>query len=452
MADIVYGLLSTGLAIKPQSVVRDDLNTQMRALFGASIDVSDFSILGQILGIVSEALYLLWELAEGVNSSQDPEKATGAALDAISALTGTTRPPATFSTTVVTLTGTGGTVIPAGTLVRTGSTQQQFSTDAGATLGSLSAWVGTTPYAKGARATNAARSYQAIVGGTSAGSGGPTASTPGVLIVDGSVSWLYLGEGAAAADVTATATVIGVIQAFALDLNTKIGSVAGWSSVQNLLDAVPGTNEATDEALRTLRIRELAGTGKTTQGAIAADVLGLAGVTNVSVFQNVTDSVNIDGMPPHSVEVLVQGGADQAVLNLLFASVAAGIQTTGTTPGSVTDSQGIVHPMYLSRPTTLLIYVTITLTYDASVYAPDGDTLVKDAIATFGQATVTGKDVVSNSLLAQAFSVIGVLDVSSCFIGLAPSPTLPTTIPISLRQLAAFDSSRIIVVSTPAIP
>jgi uncharacterized phage protein gp47/JayE len=152
------------------------------------------------------------------------------------------------------------------------------------------------------------------------------------------------------------------------------------------------------------------------------------------------------------VEALIQGGADQDIFDALLASVAGGIGTHGSTSGTATDSEGTDHTMKFSRPTEINIYVDITLTYDADLYPADGDTQIKNAIVTFGDAQAVGKDVVSSSIKAACFNVDGVLDVSLAEIDTSPSPTTETTIVITSRQLAVHDTSRITVASSAATP
>ena len=59
---------------------------------------------------------------------------------------------------------------------------------------------------------------------------------------------------------------------------------------------------------------------------------------------------------------------------------------------------------------------------------------------------------VSSALVAQAFKVAGVLDVSVCNIGTAPAPGSSATIAIALREIAKYDTSRITVSSSSATP
>lgn len=58
-------------------------------------------------------------------------------------------------------------------------------------LPSVSAWGATTAYPAGRFVTNSGNLYECVVGGISAGSGGPTGTTTNVEIVDGTAQWEY---------------------------------------------------------------------------------------------------------------------------------------------------------------------------------------------------------------------------------------------------------------------
>jgi len=450
-----YGLTSTGFVPKTLEVLIDDMNAELQSVFGSSINVTD-GILAKFVAIVCERYAELWEGLETCYSSQDPSKATGTALEALCALTGTVKKKASSSSVTLTLTGTPTTVVNTGSRGATASTGQKFATEAAATIVSVTAWVPSTVYAVGDRRTNGGNVYICTVAGASAGSGGPTGNGTG--IVDNLATWNYLGLGTGAVDVVATCTVTGPVTALARDITVIDTPVGGWSSVINILDATQGADIESDQLLRLRRQYELGLSGSTPADAIRAALLELANVVSVTVFVNDSDITDTNGMPPHSVEALVQpvspvpAGFDQTVFDALFANIAAGIATTGNTPGTATDSQGTVHDITYSRPTEVPIYVAITLTKDPATYPSNGDALVQAAIKSWGALQSCGKDAVSSALIAQAFTVAGVLDVTVCNIGLTATPTTNTTIAISLRQLATYDTGRITVTSSNGTP
>ena len=77
---------------------------------------------------------------------------------------------------------------------------------------------------------------------------------------------------------------------------------------------------------------------------------------------------------------------------------------------------------------------------------------IKAAIVAWGDARGVGRDTVASAVAAQAFTVPGVLDVPTVYIGTAPSPGTSTTIAISVRQRAVYDTSRITVTLSNGTP
>jgi uncharacterized phage protein gp47/JayE len=446
---MTFGLTSAGFAAMTLADIRADLNARVWAAFGATLDLSDRSLEGQLVGIVAERLAALWELAEAVNSAMDIDAASGAALDALAMLTGTLRRGAAPSRVTLTLTGTPATTVPAGSIARVPD-GVQFATDEAATLEVVSAWAATTPYVVGDVVENGGRVYVCVNAGTSAGSGGPVETEYLVEDDDGTVEWLYMGAGTAIANVPAAATLTGALVANAGTVTEIVTPAGGWSGAYNQADASVGSAQETDQDLRIRRALELAQPGTGTADAIRAALLAVADVRAVRVFVNNTDAV-VDGMPPHSVEALVQGGDDQDLWDTLLANVAAGIQTHGTEGGTATDSAGVAHAVAFSRPVEIDVYVEISVLVDASLYPADGDDQIATAIATWGNARPTGWDPYASAVSAQAFTVPGVIAVTACTVD-DVDPPVTTTVAVGPRELAVYDTARIEATSTGGTP
>lgn len=439
MAD--YGLLSTGFVPKPLEVIRADINQALRDAFGPSIDVSDGSALGQIVGVVAERYALLWELAEAVNSSQDPDAATGTGLEALAALTGIIRHAATTSTATLLLVGDDATDIPAGSQVSVVDNGDIFATDEDVTLAAADAWQSAEPYVVGDIVVNDSpdRVYVCTDPGSS-GLTGPTGTDE--EIADGTVEWRYLGDGDAFARVAATAVEAGAIVGPQWTLTEIETPVSGWSASTNEADAEIGTDIESDGDLRIRRNLSLSQAGTSTVGAIRAALLEIEGVTHAHLFVNNSD-VTVDTIPPHAIEALVIGGDDQDIYDALLANVAAGIQTFGNTDGTAVDSEDVEHDVSFTRPDEVEIYIVIdTLTTDDE-FPADGEDQIEDAIVAWGAEFVPGRDVIANQILAQVFTVPGVVDVGNVYIGVAPSPVSSANIVIGSREIAMFSSSRI---------
>jgi uncharacterized phage protein gp47/JayE len=386
------GLTASGFEPKTLTDIKADLEAAMREAFGASINLSPESNFGKLVGILADRYAELWEVAEGVYSAGTPDGATGAALDELAGLTGTVRLPAAKSTVTLTVTGTPGTVLPVGRVVSVVGTGARFVTTAEVTIGGG----GTITVAAEAEDT------------------GPTPAYAGTLTV----------------------------------IETPVG---GWTSVTNALDAVIGRHLESDAALRLRREQELRAIGGGSVDAIIADLLRVTGVTAAFVFENTSSGTDSSGLPPKSIEAVVNGGADADILAALLASKPAGIETyaaAGVTKvsGVLADSEGGSHTVMFSRPTTVPVYLVIDVRVMKGSFPADGASLIKQKVADFGDATlVIGRDVVGSALVASVFEVPGVVDVEAVKLGTAPSPVATTPLQMNVRQVAALDTSRITV-------
>jgi uncharacterized phage protein gp47/JayE len=451
------GLTPEGLVIETTPEIRDAMDEDARGAFGKSLPLSDQDLHGQVHGIMAERFGDLWQLLQVVFGKFDPDQATGVLLEIICSITGTERRPAFPSSVVLTLTGNPGTLVNAGSRVSTESTGKEFETEDPATIVVLTSWVGSTAYTLGQRRTNDGFAWVVTVPGTSAASGGPLEADvdeDGLVVDGGTLTWRLMGEGTGAVDVDAVATLNGPTVALSGDLTEIETPISGWDGVINLLDADEGALEEKDEDLRVRREQELARAGTGPVDAIRADLLNpntLPGITSVTVFNNPTDNT-VDGMPPHSVEALIQGGEDAAIFAQLLASVAGGIQTHGNQTGSVADSQGVSHTVKFSRPVPIDIWVDITVEVDPATAAKvDVEGLVAAAIVTAGDLYPSGLNVRSTAVGASAFAVQGVLGTPVVEVGTAPAPS-GSSVTIATRERAIFDTSRIIVTVVEVTP
>ena len=397
----VFGVTDTGFVRPTMEDIRAEIEAKWRLAFGASIDTSESTPDGQVINIFAEREDLVWQLAETVYGMMDPDKASGAALDALCLITGTFREPALYTMVLLTLLGGPTTVVAQGSQARTESTDILFATLESASLVALDPWAITTLYSVGDRVTNSDNAYICITTGTSAGAGGPT--TDDDDITDGTAHWRFMGVGTAADDVLAAATETGPKVAVSGDLNVIDTQVAGWEAVINLLDATPGANLTSDQGLRLLRQFELANGGDSPIPAIRRAISRVDDVTSVTVFYNNTDVTDGDGRPPHSVEAMVQGGTDADIAAALFAAVAGGIGYYGTETVIVTDTEGNEHTIKFSRLDEIEIYVDLTAEVDPDAFPTDGVAQMKAAIVAFGDEQKAGKNAVASSISKAAF-------------------------------------------------
>lgn len=489
---MAYGLTTEGWVGKPFSAVVDDLQAGFLGIVGESAGTEPDgtipldSLIGQEIVLIADGVSAMWDLMGAVVSSLNANQANDAQLDELCALTGTTREAETFSTATITCTGTPLTVLNVGRKVKTSDTGAIFASTAQATITALTAWAALTAYVVGDRRTNSNRCYVCITSGTSAASGGPT--TTDADITDGTVHWEHLGAGTGNVDVAFEADAAGPVGALAGTLTSIFTPVSGWQGAINLLDASPGALKESNSALRARREAELAGQGGSTADAIRAKILKVnegssdpahQPPTACTVFFNDTDIVDPDGVPAHSVEILVQDGTDADITQAVWEAVGAGTGTYGNQTGTATDSEGNSQTVRWSRPVEVLMYVTAVGGYDTTQWpAGTTNTLVAQtllsALLTYGEQQVQiGVDVRMTKLAAvfltgpaatdtdgtavvpaPAGSVAtpGILEMTTLNFGTTASPSTSTTVAISRRQIAVFDSSRSVITAASETP
>lgn len=76
-----YGVQPTGFVRKPLPVIKTEMEVRNQTEFGSDVIQTPQSPLGQINGLLSDYAAKLWELAELVYQSYDPDQATGRRLE-----------------------------------------------------------------------------------------------------------------------------------------------------------------------------------------------------------------------------------------------------------------------------------------------------------------------------------------------------------------------------------
>lgn len=447
-----YGLTATGFVIRSL----ENINALVISAIQSAIGVAPVDALLTVLQIYNERLAEIWQLAQAIYDSGNVDAAVDAAQDNLNAITSTKRKGARTSTTVLTWTGNPGVPVTANTQAKTSVSLQLFTTDTSTGLiVALPAYAINTVYGEEARVTANSRCYVCRQGGTSAAAGTGPSST-GIAIAEGpdDLQWDYLGDGTGAVDIAAHALITGPITAAARSITVIDTHLSGVLGVINVLDAAIGADKETNADYRVRRVVELAQPGSGTSSAIKAALAEVTGATNITVFQNTTDAINVDGMLPHSVEVLVRGGDSMVIAQLILANVDGGIQTVGNTSQFVTNPSGFIVQVFFSRPIERNVYNTLSITYDPLTFPLNGVAQIQTAISVYGQTSSTGVDARPYQVGRIAGAIAGVLDITGNLISVYPVtvPVASVNIPFALRELAIYDTSRIIVNITPGTP
>lgn len=109
--------------------------------------------------------------------------------------------------------------------------------------------------------------------------------------------------------VTATCASIGDVSARAGTINHIATPALGWQSVTNPADAAEGAPVEKDAALRQRQTVSTALPSLTVLDGIIGAVANVPGVTRYVPYENDTDATDANGIPSHSISLVVEGGA-----------------------------------------------------------------------------------------------------------------------------------------------
>lgn len=251
-------------------------------------------------------------------------------------------------------------------------------------------------------------------------------------------------------DAIATCAADGAVAGAAGSLTRILTPTRGWQTVTNALDATLGAPVESDSTLRQRQAASTALAAETPIGAIYAAVANLPGVVRAAAYDNDTGAPDANGIPAHSIAIVVDGGTAQDIGDTIAAKKAPGTGTAGTTAVNVIDSHGIasVINFYPLTPVPITAEVTIKALagYDSATVA-----LIKAAVAADVTALLIGEDVYPfrvSSAAGLSGVVAGTFAVTNVKLSRDGNPLAQATIPIAFNEAATCIVANITVVVT----
>lgn len=281
-----------------------------------------------------------------------------------------------------------------------------------------------------------------ITNGTVRDSNGITWSLPASVVIgiDGS------------ATVTATCQIDGAVVAPAGTI-TEIGTpTRGWQSVTNPAAATAGRKVETDAELRQRQAKSVAIPSLTVLDGIMGAVATLDGVERYRGYENDTSVEDANGLPPHSISLVVAGGDAAAIAKTIATKKTPGGGTYGTTPIDVTDKYGIVHTIYFYRPTSVNIFASVEIKALQGYTSGVGEE-IKTAVAAYINEIEIGDPVYLTRLYLPANlngnADSATFDITDLQIGTSPGSLAPANVVIDFNAVAACVPANIEVVVIP---
>ena len=373
-------LTDTGFVIQRLSDIVTTMDAGMKSIYGADINTDPDSPDGQMIGLYSQALADLEELAGEMWRQMDPDYASGPNLDRIVGFSGTQRVTSAPSyLRAVILSGTPNIPIPADAMV----------TDPGGER-----W----------------RSLLEV-----------TLDSNGSARVD--FQSVDNGDWPVGANVVLTI----------------ISGVAGWKTATTSAASVPGVTEEMDPDLRTRFYMSRERTADDDASSMRGNLLAVSGVDDCEVYENYSATADANGVAAHTVNPVVSGGDEQAIgkVILLYKSLGCGLQ--GNTTVYVIDQFSRSRTIYFDRPTQVEIFVSMQVTRRANFTDIDQAGIANALAATsFG----IGQTVIRTELYQVMYTVPGFI-VTQLLIGTTAANVAAQDITVGPRDMAVIDAANV---------
>ncbi|EPQ0592944.1 MULTISPECIES: baseplate J/gp47 family protein [unclassified Citrobacter freundii complex] len=381
-----------GISAPDYQTILDTLTSYFQQIYGSDAYLEPDSKDGQMVALVALAIHDANNTAISVYNCFSPATGYGAALTSNVKINGIARRGATNSTVDLVLTGTAGTSITNGTVKDTNNVIWRLP--ASVTIG---------------------------VGGT--------------------------------VTVTATCSNSGAVAALAGTITTINTPTRGWASVINPAAATVGAPAETDAELRIRQGQSVALPSLTPFEGVDGAIANVAGVTRHKLYENDTGATDSNGLPPHSISAIVDGGDVTEIAQTIRGNKGQGTATYGTTSVTVPDTYGNPHVISFSRSTDVPIFGNITLKAFTG-YTSQIGVQIQQAVADYINGLTIGDDVLLSRIYSPAN--LGVVsggnaryyDIQELLIGKSAGSVAAANIIIAYNESASCKPENIVLTVT----
>jgi uncharacterized phage protein gp47/JayE len=385
LATLAAQITPTGISAPTYSEIYQSLQESFKEIYGPDSYINPDSQDGQLLAIFAKAVSDANDTAIKVYNDFSPVSAQGAGLSSLVRLSGITRLSSSNSQVDVEIVGVVGTV---------------------------------------------------IVNGKVAGPDGNQWSLPAEVTIP------FAGE----IIVTALCDTEGAIEAQVGSITQIVTPTLGWQSVTNVSVASAGAPVETDAALRLRQQLSVAQPSRTVLFGILGAVKSVQGVVEAVIYENDTNAADANGLPPHSISLVVLGGDATEIATAIMLRKTPGAFTYGDITIAVPDDAGVVHNISFFVPTEVDIRVAIQIKALTGYSGTTGDQ-IKQAVADYINALAIGQDVVISRLYLPAQLNGGAgseqFELQILQISVMPNPPTNLDVTIPFNSNAACDVANI---------
>ncbi len=440
-----YGVTPTGFVKKRLDVIIKEIQTELTEELGFDVSLNPESFLNVLITTYADRIAQLWECAEQVYFSQYPSSAEGANLDNAAQFGGITRNLDERTRYTILCTGSDGTALPLGTRIASKTsptvyfslfndfeiTRHSFNK---ATVQVVTAVDGTSYIV-----TINGNSYTALsgVGATEESivsalkdaitEDGFTVTANGKelsIVCDSAVKSndLELSSNLTTGRVSSLAIFqsdeYGKVVLPEGSITEIVTTIVGFDSCYNLPSPAYGRLMETDTEFRQSYIKKIASRSsmmlESITSAILEEVEGAESATGYENDGNVTDA---EGRPPHTIEIVVDGGDDADIAAQILKKKAAGIGTHGSVSVDVPDVFGGTIPVRFNRPQSVNVWMKVTITKNPQqAMPPNYVSLVREAVWEFWTGVKAGESVMMQDIypyIKEKCTGIGYIDIAA---------------------------------------
>lgn len=377
---------STGISAPSYSDIYASLQASYQAIYGADAVLLPSSQDGQWLAVIAQAISDNNNAIIAAYNNMSPSTAQGAGLSSVIKINGLARDIPTNSTVPVEIVGSAGTIITNG-LVSDGT--NQWALPASVTI---------------------------PIGGS---------------IVE-----------------TATCATQGSITTIAGAVTLQIVTpTLGWQSAASTEAATPGAPVETDAALRQRQASSTALASQTILEAIVGNVENVSGVQAVKSYFNDTNTTDGNGLPPHSISLVVKGGDSVAIATAIAQKKSPGTATYGTTSEIIVDSNGVPDTINFYIPTQVTILINITIAPLTGYVSTTGTAIIAALVAAVNNAGIgaNGGLLSLSSLYGVAYSVplSNTFNVTAITQSISPATPVASDLSVAFNDLPICATSNV---------
>lgn len=337
---------ANGLQVKTAAEIRAELETAFRNIYGADINLDQNSPDGQIIGILTQLSVDIRELAVQVNNGFNPDRAIGRILDERAVINNIERAGGTYTITPI-----------------------EITVDRTLTLQGLD------------------DDFNDIDG-------------VGFTVQDDAGNQFILIDTVELTAGTETlsfrAKEIGEVNVTVGTITNPVTVVIGVTNVNN--SSAPttiGQNEETDAQLRVRRQLSVANSSTGYLNGMLGKILALDGVTDAVLYENPTNVTDSDGLPPHSTWLVVDGGSNADIADVIYQNKSYGSNLKGEVEVDIITASDGLFVAKFDRPTAQDLYIRfdINKTIPNYVFSEDiiKEYIVDNVTYTIGQFAETSR-------------------------------------------------------------